>query len=259
MTDSSTLDTELDVYNRRAARQGRRKPSAAEVASYTAAAGGLAFAGGDALGAIVHNSTGTTLSVSNTSDFFAIDIDGDGGNDWGLYLFADSIYASASHERLGLGATVATGATSGRDAIKLNSGFVVGPTLASGVFNTLRAQWYLFSTFGGDFGPFYNGTTGYLGLRFDGDTGIVGTQYAWVKVRFDQALPSLTMTVQEWAYDDCGDAIAVGATDGGRNCSTNVPTPATPLLTLLGLGAMGVQAYRRRREEGLKRLAEEQA
>jgi hypothetical protein len=37
-----------------------------------------------------------------------------------------------------------------------------------------------------------------------------------------------------------------------------VPTPATPLLTLLGLGALGVQAYRRRRQEGLKRLAEEQ-
>jgi hypothetical protein len=34
--------------------------------------------------------------------------------------------------------------------------------------------------------------------------------------------------------------------------------PATPLLTLLGLGAMGVAAYRRRREEALKRLADEQ-
>jgi hypothetical protein len=36
-----------------------------------------------------------------------------------------------------------------------------------------------------------------------------------------------------------------------------VPAPPTPLLTLLGLGALGVQAYRRRREEGLKRLADE--
>jgi hypothetical protein len=39
---------------------------------------------------------------------------------------------------------------------------------------------------------------------------------------------------------------------------TDVPAPTTPLLTLLGLGAMGVAAYRRRRAEGLKRLAEEQ-
>ncbi len=38
----------------------------------------------------------------------------------------------------------------------------------------------------------------------------------------------------------------------------DVPAPATPLLALLGLGAMGVQGYRRRRDEGLKRLAEEQ-
>jgi hypothetical protein len=36
-----------------------------------------------------------------------------------------------------------------------------------------------------------------------------------------------------------------------------VPT-ATPLLPLIGLGAMGLAAYRRRREDGLKRLAEEQ-
>ncbi|WP_200236480.1 MYXO-CTERM sorting domain-containing protein [Thiohalocapsa halophila] len=38
-----------------------------------------------------------------------------------------------------------------------------------------------------------------------------------------------------------------------------MPNPTTPLLTLLGLGAMGVAAYRRRREEGLKRRAAESA
>jgi len=35
-------------------------------------------------------------------------------------------------------------------------------------------------------------------------------------------------------------------------------TPACLLSALLGLGAMGVHAYRRRRQQGLKRLAAEQ-
>jgi hypothetical protein len=75
-------------------------------------------------------------------------------------------------------------------------------------------------------------------LRFDGDTGSMGTQYAWVKVSFDwddQNKNSLTMNIVEWAYDNSGAPIKVGDTG-------TVPTPATPLLTLLGLGAMGVQA-----------------
>jgi hypothetical protein len=111
---------------------------------------------------------------------------------------------------------------------------------------------------GGDaMGAIVHNSTGYLGLRFDGDTGTVGTQYAWVKVRFDYAAPTLTMNILEWAYDDEGCAIAVGAKSGGGNCGESVPAPPTPLLTLLGLGALGVQACRRRREEGLKRLADE--
>ncbi len=61
------------------------------------------------------------------------------------------------------------------------------------------------------------------------------------------------LRIREWAYDNGGAPIAVGDTGNG----TPMPTPATPLLTLLGLGAMGVTAYRRRREEGLKRLANE--
>jgi hypothetical protein len=56
------------------------------------------------------------------------------------------------------------------------------------------------------------------------------------------------------SHANSGAPIAVGET--GQ--PTDVPAPTTPLLTLLGLGAMGVAAYRRRRAEGLKRLAEEQ-
>lgn len=116
----------------------------------------------------------------------------------------------------------------------------------------------LLSAFSGSaYRPFFNNTAGHLGRRFDGGTGTVGTQCAWVKVRFDHAAPKLTTNVLEWAYDNSGTRICVG--DTGSGCGgTPVPNPTTPLLTLLGLGAMGVAAYRRRRQEGLKRLAEEQ-
>ncbi|WP_295887134.1 PEP-CTERM sorting domain-containing protein [uncultured Thiohalocapsa sp.] len=72
------------------------------------------------------------------------------------------------------------------------------------------------------------------------------------------------LSVCEWAYEDTGGAINAGdrGTGAAVSCPSAIPAaapaPATPLLTLLGLGAMGVQAYRRRREDGLKRLADEQ-
>ena len=64
MTESTTLDTQLDAYSRRAARRGTRKPSTSEVLGCTAAAGGLAFAGGDAMGAIVHKTDKVTVSFN---------------------------------------------------------------------------------------------------------------------------------------------------------------------------------------------------
>jgi hypothetical protein len=107
------------------------------------------------------------------------------------------------------------------------------------------------------FGNFYNGTTGYIGFRFNGDTGSAGTQYGWMKVRIDTGDDFTKLRLLAGAYDDAGDPIAVGATDDGGG--GEVPVPATPLLVLLGLGALGVQQFRRRRDAGLARLAEAQA
>jgi hypothetical protein len=99
----------------------------------------------------------------------------------------------------------------------------------------------------GSFGNFLN-TTAYAGFRFElDDTSTL--VFGWAKLRVDiTSSPTLVvLNIYEWAYDDSGAAIRAG----------EVPVPGTALLTLLGLGAMGVQAFRRRREEGLKRLADE--
>jgi hypothetical protein len=101
----------------------------------------------------------------------------------------------------------------------------------------------------GNFGAFLN-TTGYAGFGF-GDNDLTGPIFAWARVRVDVDATSAKITVFEWAYEDSGAPIRIADTGA-------VPAPATPLLTLLGLGAMGVAAYRRRREAGLKRLEAEQ-
>jgi hypothetical protein len=83
------LDTELDAYGRRAGRR-RRKTGPAEVLGYTAVAGGLAFAGGDAMGAIQHFST--HISASQTGYGYralASDINDDGSVDglvWAQFI-----------------------------------------------------------------------------------------------------------------------------------------------------------------------------
>ena len=100
-------------------------------------------------------------------------------------------------------------------------------------------------------------TTGYLGFVFNDNPGGGGNDFfGWAKVRVDLdpvgPIRAKT-TVFEWAYEDVAGA-PIHIADRGA-----VPAPATPLLVLLGLGALGVQTYRRRREEGLKRLAAEQS
>jgi hypothetical protein len=87
MTHLNTLDTQLDAYGQRAARRGAKK-SAAEILGYTAAAGGLAFAGGDAIGGIVpFASTPVSASVGVNGNLnLGIDVDGVGGDDLRFFL-----------------------------------------------------------------------------------------------------------------------------------------------------------------------------
>ncbi len=246
MHQNLSLDTQLDAYAQRAGRRSGRK-TAAEIFSYTAAAGGLAFAGGDAMGAIIHNTTGVTFSTVNTTNYFDWDIDGNGGK-INVWLDAGSTNNNDVAFENGVVANTASyGAVS-----DLANGFLVQAGLATGVFGTYWG--YILDDITRN--SAFMSQTAYLGFQFTGTTGTPGTQYGWAKARveeFGTGLIGTRLILSEWAFDDSGAAITVGDT------GASVPAPATPLLVLLGMGAMGVQGYRRRRDQGLKRLADEQA
>lgn len=250
------FETALAGYTRRA-RPARR--GAGEIVGYTAAAGGLAFAGGDAMGAIVHNTTQKTFSVTASSNTFYVDIDNDQNNDLGLFLKGSVttswITLSAAFFKFqGQGSVLGDSSSS---AYNLSTGAVVGKTSSvSSQFGRGLLAYQDFkpsnpATALAEYGNFIN-TTGYIGFRFaDANP---GPKYGWMKlsVDLDAQTTKTTVTLYEWAYDNTGAAINVGDTGGGGNNS--VASPATPLLTLLGLGAMGLTQYRRRRSDGLQQL-----
>ena len=74
------------------------------------------------------------------------------------------------------------------------------------------------------------GATGYAGFSFDNG----GTMnYGWLQIQVGAGLDDFT--VLEWAYEDSGAAIVVGA----------VPEPSTAIL--IGLGLAGLAAWRPKR------------
>lgn len=84
---------------------------------------------------------------------------------------------------------------------------------------------------------FTSGVSGFMGFQFDSE----GTPFfGWARVTFfEGASPAAGVTVHEWAYDNTGNAIQVGA----------VPEPAAAALGLgtLALGAAGLRRMRKDR------------
>jgi hypothetical protein len=179
---------------------------------------------------------------------FDWDIDGDGTPD-GFFRIGDIGNSTiAGPTSVGIAPVSSAGASSrfvqrfdADDTIDANLSFIPGGGLFGGFKSSVSMGLFL-------------SNTGYAGFAASDLSSLgSGPFYGWVKVHASITLQPLqgTLTVFEWAYDDSGAPIRVGDTGA-------VPAPTTALLTLLGLGALGVQAYRRRREEGLKRLADEQ-
>ena len=196
-------------------------------------------------GAIVHKTTAVTHTFAQLESL-AWQVDASGGNDFRFKFYPGYFQASSiSFSAHAVGAR--------RTALALSSGFVVGATLASGSF---ADRMRLMSSGSGTGGNFFD-TTAYMGFRFKGDTGTSdadGFQYGWAKVKVTKPT-GITVKLQifEWAFDDEGCSIAVGATSGGGGCNTppvqaNLPVELH-LLNLLGLGAVGLAALRRRRDK----------
>ena len=142
-------------------------------------------------------------------------------------------------------------------AQSLRKSFSVGPTLATytwgssgGRFRTMMSEssgyYYLASSYG--FGTQYGFKAGdnYAGFRFLSGA---GTLYGWALINFD--LTGGIVTIKEWAYNDPADTpIHIADTINA------IPEPSTLALTLLGLGAAGLRAWRARKQaqaEGRRR------
>ena len=75
------------------------------------------------------------------------------------------------------------------------------------------------------------GQNGYIGFRFNTPGGL---EYGWATINIDPA--TQRVTISEWAYNNT------------PNAPVQVPEPSTAALTLLGLGAAGVRAWRARKK-----------
>lgn len=120
----------------------------------------------------------------------------------------------------------------GNDVVKLSASDPIGPGASqsfatTGYFNELA-------------GPAVSGwsnATGYIGISFNpGD----GVHYGWVKVQTDGG--GSDITVLSLAYN----TVAGQGIDAGQTVATAVPEPAA-VAALLAAGALGVAAYRRRK------------
>ena len=86
-------------------------------------------------------------------------------------------------------------------------------------------------------------TSGYIGIRFPGNwnsTLYHNLHSGWIHVELDNdfATGATTgITIRDWAFEDSGGSILTG----------QIPEPSTAGLALLGAGAVGLQAWRRRK------------
>lgn len=213
----------------------------------SAAAGSMAalsVGAQDTEAAIVHVNNRPISLSQNAANGTEVDwdVDGNFGRDFFLVRatdFFDPIVHLNSNGANGRG-FVNQGPV-GDDGIRnLNSRFLVGPTLAAGYnFDVTGAGARRLiddGAMGSDAFGFTSGQAGFAGFRFDaGGT----TLYGWAELTIDVTAPA-TVTISQWAYEDTGAAIAVGATTAA------VPEPSS--LGLLALGAAGVTAWRRKKQ-----------
>jgi MYXO-CTERM domain-containing protein len=96
----------------------------------------------------------------------------------------------------------------------------------------------------GNFQPYY-GTRGFVGFRFN--TGN-GTQYGWARIETKRDINYLAHeTIKDYAWGDVGDRIRTGQKSSSGDMVDAVTDSGS--VGLLALGAAGLVAWRKRREQ----------
>jgi len=228
-----------------------RSKFADRVALAAGSLGALSVAA-DANADIVHFDNTNTFTHAFGGTQPAWDINGDSTVD---FQFTQAGAFNTSNGALNL---AEGGAVGGRGFVdtpggfrRLASGYSVGPTLAGGYAFGARGNRELFlASYNSGFpqavlGDFWDGTgdtvqTGFIGFRFD-NAGT--TNYGWADISVNNDRNAPAFTVNEWAYENMGNSIMVGATSSG---AAAVPEPSS--FAMLAMGAVGVAAWRRRRK-----------
>ncbi len=212
---------------------------------------------------IIYGNTPVSLNF-NVADGASVnwDVDGANGADFrlrksgsfstGYIFFASQTTSNAPMNGRGL-----VGPTFFTDNVQaLAKSFWVGPTLANSYVwgrgstsgtNSRNAMQTSGSAYiiGYDFNYGFNPGDNYFGFRFLSGTDLL---YGWATINFD--LTGGIVTIKEWAYNDTADTpIHIADTTNA------IPEPSTPALTLLGLGAAGLRAWRARKQARAEALA----
>lgn len=217
---------------------------------------------------VVHVNSSLSISIDAARSFsyqpIDWDVDGDSIADFRLDAFRTIFYTgtgtysygglSRPYGSLVLGSDGLNGrgmvqnTGEGPEAISaLTTGETVGPTLGAGLQWGPSNQNRTMMT-SSDYSGFASGSLfgpgNLIGFSFENSSN--QTLYGWASVSLDEV--ALSLTINEWAYENNGGSIQVGQT------ATVVPTPPAFLMMLSGLalGAGGVLRGRKAREAARK-------